>query len=498
MDYDSWNTDGWDAKTLMSLANKAETYLVKDARINQELHGHEGPVNISLGTHATKVNYDDIFDGAEAAGVPYVPDVQDFNQGHGMTIWAKYIGPDGKRQDAAHCYIHPLIESGNYPNLHLLLDSTVSRVIFDGVRAIGVEYAPTSNLKEAASCIAAAKLVVLSAGTLATAPILERSGVGKAENLCALDIKVVSDLPGVGENYQDHNLILYPYKATWTAEESYDGLLSGREDFAEALADNSSKMGWNGVDVCGKIRPSEDEVARLGTNFQVLWDRDFKNKPTRPLVILPMLTGYLGDHMALNEPDDNPTHYLTTGPLTAYPYSRGSIHISSKDLQSPPNFHTGFLTSDFDVTVQVWAYKKQREIVRRSDRYAGEYAPGHPKFRIGSKAACQSRPAVEDGFKTMEERRDLPPIEYDEEDDDAIEEFIRANINSSWHPLGTCKMAPRDNGGVVDKYLNVHGTQNLKCAGKFIRLQRSCHEMQDDNSIFRSFHRTRECWRKHI
>ncbi|KAJ2967717.1 hypothetical protein NQ176_g9527 [Zarea fungicola] len=64
----------------------------------------------------------------------------------------------------------------------------------------------------------------------------------------------------------------------------------------------------------------------------------------------------------------------------------------------------------------------------------------------------------------MEDRKNLPPIEYDSDDDKAIEEFIRQRLMSAWHSMGTCKMAPRDEGGVVDKFLNVHGTEGLKCA----------------------------------
>ncbi|KAJ2968029.1 hypothetical protein NQ176_g9378 [Zarea fungicola] len=92
VDYDSWNTEGWDGKTLMKLANKAENHLINDDGIDQEAHGHDGPVQITHGTYAPSIDYDDTFAGAEAAGVPRLPEVQDFNSGHGMTSWAKYIG----------------------------------------------------------------------------------------------------------------------------------------------------------------------------------------------------------------------------------------------------------------------------------------------------------------------------------------------------------------------------------------------------------------------
>lgn len=128
----------------------------------------------------------------------------------------------GKRQDAAHRYIHPLLQSGDYPNLHILIESKVIRVLFDESsppKAIGVEYKPNKNAqpeiglsKPVHSIIKAKKLVVVSSGALGTPQILERSGVGNPEILKKLDIPVVADVPGVGENYQDHNLLLYPYK----------------------------------------------------------------------------------------------------------------------------------------------------------------------------------------------------------------------------------------------------------------------------------------------
>lgn len=95
--------------------------------------------------------------------------------------------------------------------------------------------------------IHAKKLVVVSAGALGTPQVLERSGVGNPEVLKKLDIPVVSDLPGVGENYQDHNLILYPYKTTLDEGETLDGILSGRKDFAQALEEKDPFLGWNGI-----------------------------------------------------------------------------------------------------------------------------------------------------------------------------------------------------------------------------------------------------------
>ena len=180
-------------------------------------------------------------------------------------------------------YIHPLMADGSHTNLHLLVDTRVSRVLFEGKRAVGVEYGD-------GKIIHAKKMVVVSAGALGTPQILERSGVGNAELLKKLDIEVVSDLPGVGEEYQDHHLLLYPYKTTLKPDETIDGLLSGRLDFVGALKEKDPILGWNAIDVCSKIRPREDEISKLGKEFQEAWNKDFKEKTERPLMLMGVVS----------------------------------------------------------------------------------------------------------------------------------------------------------------------------------------------------------------
>ena len=167
------------------------------------------------------------------------------------------MSPDGKRQDAAHRYVHPLLQDGQHPNLHVLVESKVIRIIFDESsppRAVGVEYKtnpdhqPEIGLsKHVTQTIKATQLVVVTAGALGTPQILERSGVGNPELLNKLEIPVVADVPGVGENYQDHHLLLYPYKSNLGEEETLDGILSGRKDFVKAMEQKDPILGWNGI-----------------------------------------------------------------------------------------------------------------------------------------------------------------------------------------------------------------------------------------------------------
>lgn len=119
----------------------------------------------------------------------------------------RYVGPDGKRQDVAHAYIHPKLQSGNFPNLHVLLETDVERVLFDdNKKAVGVVFRPNPDFQpgtEQASLrtVKARKQVVLSAGALGTPLVLERSGVGSPEVLAGAGVPLVAPVPGVGENY---------------------------------------------------------------------------------------------------------------------------------------------------------------------------------------------------------------------------------------------------------------------------------------------------------
>jgi alcohol oxidase len=121
-------------------------------------------------------------------------------------------------------------------------------------RAVGVEYIPDPESKPATSLsrpdkrsVKATKLVVVSAGALGSPQILERSGVGSSEILQKLNIKVVSEVPGVGEKYQDHHLLLYPYKSSLDKSETLDELLSGRKEFKAAVEDQDPRLGWNAI-----------------------------------------------------------------------------------------------------------------------------------------------------------------------------------------------------------------------------------------------------------
>ena len=144
--------------------------------------------------------------------------------------------------------------------------------------------------------------------------------------------------------------------------------------------------------------------------------------------------------------------------FTVYPFSRGHIHITSPNIDDPVDFEAGFFADpgQLDVKKHMWMYKKQRELIRRMPSYRGEMAKLHPPFSSESAAACRKFDAALS--------QDVPDIEYSSEDDAVLEKWLRENVSTTWHSLGTCKMLPRDQMGVVDATLSVYGVRGLKVA----------------------------------
>ncbi|KAI6717188.1 GMC oxidoreductase [Diplocarpon mali] len=441
---------------------RLETY---DGPGNSEVHGSSGPVHVSDGGFRSTNSQDDFIAAARRAGIPEVQDLQDLKSFNGVSPWLRYVSPCGMRQDTAHTYLQPLLNEDLKCRLQVLVQHKIVRVLFDeGKRATGVEIIrnvvlhPESKILGAGArtVIRARKLVVVSCGACGTPVVLERSGIGRADILHEASVPLVADVQGVGQNYQDHNGVFPAYKTFLPGNETNNALVRGGMSLEQALAAKDPRLHWNTVDVAAKIRPTEYEVVGLGRPFRDLWEANFQEKP-KPLMLLAFISAYVGADEDL--PDGE---IISIASYSAYPFSRGSIHISGPHVEDVPRFDTGYLSdpSGFDMKAHAWAYKKQREIMRRTTMYRGELASSHPKFCPDSKAACvdHNNPEVD----VFTKARGIRDIEYSEDDDQAIEQYLRDNLGTTWHSLGTAKMAPREKDGVVDKDLNVYGVTGLK------------------------------------
>lgn len=231
-------------------------------------------------------------------GYPEVLDLQDLTTANGISRAYRYVSPEsGVRQDTATTYLHPRLQDGNHPNLHVLVESQVSRILLnENKKATGVEYRSNPKLEgqeneDATHTVKSRKLVIISAGNIATPSILERSGIGSPDVLQKAGVPILYNLPGVGNGLQDHQMMIYSYKSGLEPGDTFDCFLDGTRDVAQALASHDKMLSWNGLDASAKIRPTQSEVDSMGPQFRKAWDRDFEDSPNRPLALLFPLAG---------------------------------------------------------------------------------------------------------------------------------------------------------------------------------------------------------------
>ncbi|KAH9174550.1 alcohol oxidase-like protein [Lactarius sanguifluus] len=465
-DYDDWETvyqnPGWGSKDLIPLLRKTETYQVPGGG---PTHGTDGPLAVSLGGFLTDLAQQFLRAARtldpDRAQKPDDADLNDLETINVYARWPKWINDEtGTRSDVPHNMIYPLKDTR--PNLHLLTGVYVKHVTFDNEnRATGVAYVLNPLFHPGClgdtRTVRGTKLVLVSAGTFGSPGILERSGIGAKGVLDRVGVKQRVDLPGVGENYQDHNTFGLRFFAADEAQ-SLDAVFRNEEGAVDAAATEFGKTKkeismQNPLDAGIKWRPKPSEVTELGPEFQKYWDSYFSNAPDKPVLRIGMFSALFGNPTAVP-----PRKYFTLAIYTEYPLARGHVHIThASDVSAPVNFVPGFFESKADVQPLMWGYKFAREIARRMPHFRGEPPVLHPAFAPGGPASIV---AHADGPVPF----DTPHIEYLEEDERALEAFARANVGTCWHSLGTCAMKPREQGGVVDPRLNVYGVRGLKVA----------------------------------
>ncbi|KAG2037023.1 GMC oxidoreductase-domain-containing protein [Suillus americanus] len=456
-DYDDWGVNGWESENLIPLMKKLETY---EVRPDLPTHGYDGPIKVSSGGCKLGICDEFIQVGTTYHKRQYADDTNDLETCNTYSPWQKYIdGTTGKRSDAAHHYVY---NQAHNQNLQIWDGKRVKRIIFEDKRAVGVEFAsdPVSfpDADQSLSIVRASKLVIVSSGTFGSPTILERSGIGAEAVLKRCGIEQLVNLPGVGENYQDHNNAFVPYLA---ADEvvTMDALWRGESILQESLAqwnsNGKSLIAQNGLDSKIKWRPDDEELKAMDPVFQPRWKEFFQDRPDKAVAIFAALAGYVSPlSRPLNLP---PRNYMTASYYTLYPMSVGSVHIKlTENGKEGMDFTAGYLDDPSDIAPLDFGYKKTREIFRRMASYRGEVTAGHPNFPEGSAAACGEVSGPVD--------LNAPDIIYTAEDDEAINQFHRDIVQTAWHSLGTCAMKPEADQGVVDARLNVYGVSNLKVA----------------------------------
>ncbi|MFO1058608.1 MAG: choline dehydrogenase [Dongiaceae bacterium] len=394
-DYDRWaqaGLRGWSYADVLPYFRRAES---RDKGADP-YHGGDGPLHVSAG-HTRQPLFQAWQEAGRQAGYRPTADLNGHQQeGLGpmdMTTWK------GRRWSAAKAYLRPAM---GRPNLTVETRALSHRVLFEGDRAVGVEYSQAGALRQAR----AEREVILCGGSINSPQLLLLSGVGPADELRALDIPVVRDLPGVGRNLQDHLEIYVQHSCTQPIT-----LYKAMNPVAKLLIGIEWTFLGTGLGASNQFEAGGFIRSRAGVEH-----------PDLQYHFLPMAISYDGSSGVAGH-----GFQAHVGPMR--PTSVGRIRLRSKDPREKPSILFNYMQTEGDRQEMRAAVRLTREIFAQKafDPYRGpEVAPG---------AAVRS--------------------------DADIDAFVRAKAESAYHPSCSCKMG-LDLMAVVDGEARVHGLQGLR------------------------------------
>jgi choline dehydrogenase len=395
-DYDQWRqlgNAGWGWDDVLPYFRKSED----QARGADDMHGAGGEWRVE----DMRLSWE-ILDAFRAAAAEIgIPPVDDFNRGDNEGCGYFQVNQRrGTRWNTAQAFLAP---ARGRPNLTVLTHAQAKRIRFEGRRAVGIEFWQSEALKFAA----ASAEVVLAAGAIGSPQLLQLSGVGPAALLAAHGVAPVHDLPGVGENLQDHLQIRMAYKVknTRTLNERANSLIGKAGMALEYFLFRRGPM---------TMAPSQ-----LGAFARSDGARETANLEYH---VQPLSLDRFGEPL-------HPFPAFTASVCNLRPESRGQVRIQSADARAQPLIRPNYLATPGDRRVVADAMRLTRRICA-----ARALAPYEP-----------------------EEFRPGPAAESDEE-------LVRAagDIGTTiFHPVGTCKMGP-DALAVVDERLRVRGVEGLR------------------------------------
>jgi choline dehydrogenase len=400
LDYERWAADPgmstWDYAHCLPYFKRMETSLA--AAADDPFRGHHGPLVLERGPASSPL-FQAFFQAVQEAGYALTPDVNGYRQ-EGFGPFDRNIHR-GRRLSAARAYLHPVM---GRPNLSLETRAFVTRVLFEGNRAVGVEYRQRGGAVREVR----AGEVILSGGAINSPQLLQLSGVGAADELRALDIAVVADLPGAGEHLQDHLEVYIQYGSKQAVSMQPSATQKWRRPFigAQWLFLRGGPGATNHFEGGGFAR-SNDDV----------------DYPNLMFHFLPLAIRYDGTAPAAGH-----GYQVHIGPM--YSDSRGSVKVRSTDPTVHPALRFNYLSTAQDRREWIEAIHVARTILNQpafGPYNAGELSPG-------------------------------PSVDSDEE----ILAWVARDAETALHPSCTARMGT-DSDSVVDPLtMRVHGTEGLR------------------------------------
>ena len=397
-DYDHWaqlGNRGWSWDDCYPFFRKAERWSGEPS----EVHGIDGYLFTSQMDRSPICQK--VIEAGMQLGLEYREDVNNLPPGAGPSIgWCQQTRGGRRRASTARSYLRP---AQKRPNLRVVTKALVHRVLFDGKRAVGVEFSRNGNTERAD----ADREVILSAGAVGSPHLLQISGVGDPEHLGKIGVPVVHELKGVGRNMQDHYVVrvTYPIHGMATANEKARGLpLAG--EVLRYLVTGKGMLTYSASLIAASVKILDESAT--------------------PDVQISFAPGSFKDGQ-IGQLEDDPG--LTGGPWQMRPLSRGYVEARSADPRVQPAINPRYLTEESDRRAVIGGLKFVR--------------------RIFTAPALQ--PYVGD------ER--LPGTQV--QTDDELLDYAKRNGNTVYHASCTCMMGPQAN-CVVDDELRVHGVEGLR------------------------------------
>jgi choline dehydrogenase-like flavoprotein len=398
-DYDQWRQlglNGWGADDVFSIFKELDNHFLGDT----EHHGSKGEWRVE----APRLRWDILDAVREAAVEMGIPKSPDFNTGDNEGVGYFHVNQKrGLRWSAARAFLKPALTR---PNLRLVTHANIDKLVFDGHRVRGIRFVRDGKIMEAT----ASREVILSAGSIGSVEILQRSGVGDPEFLQSMGIPVIHAREGVGKNLQDHlqQRMIYKVSGVKTLNETYHSPVGRVMMGAEYALFQTGPL---------TMAPSQ-----LGIFTR---SDDFQDRANIQFHVQPLSLDKFGD----------PLHRfpaITVSACNLRPTSRGSIQIRSADFRSKPVIKPNYLSTEADRRVAADAIRVTRRLMGQS-ALAGfrpdEYVPGS---QVSNDTADLAKAAGDIG-------------------------------TTIFHPVGTAKMGlPSDPMAVVDERLRVFGLRGLR------------------------------------
>lgn len=394
-DYDGWASQGnkgWGYENVLPYFKKSED----QEHGASEYHGVGGPLKVS-DLRLRRPIADLFVEAATEIGIPRNPDYNGENQ-EGVGYFQQ-TAHKGFRWSTATGFLRPARKRGN---LTVITKAQTTRVLFEGKRAIGVEFQKSGKLRQ----VNAEREVILSAGAIGSPQILQLSGIGPQELLEKVGVPVINDLPGVGRNLQDHLQTRLVYK---TSQRTLNDEVN-----------NIFKQGLVGVQYA---------LTRTGPLTLAASQVTIFTK-SRPDVERPDIQFHM-QPLSADKPGDGAHKFsaFTMSVCQLRPHSAGYLEIKSSDPLEYPAIHPGYLSDERDCQVAIDGIKMARKIAEApalKDHIIDEYVPGR---------------------------------QY--QSDAELLEAARQFSQTIYHPTSTCKMGSDDT-AVVDDRLRVHGVEGLR------------------------------------